>query len=423
MSKNFMILYSCIWSIFIYNGCARDAEKILMEVVALNKNNPINFSLQVVEADPKDNPFSKDSDALELCSMMEVRLADISEVAKVSASFSELRSKLRERFGGKPTSLLVSKSDGIYRGSTYESILGLSAYYHLIEIMKFARKNELLKGLALEPLKVSLYGEIYATSLSDFPYPASDNALYIGSVDTLMLLPVGDNDGLPVPMHEGVLAHEFHHRIFFYKVFIHDEDKKSWARYKMRYEPKQNELHSRSERLLAATDEALADIFAVVYTKLPNYLCLSLTTTKGEEVCKQRDLNGDYAKNATYDVLAGRHVYLGSLGSCGINSKNFTSANFNYYCLATVIAKALYESVGGNLRELENLMLPAINRSLITIAKTLAKGADYDIDIFFAALAEDVKSIDADLHHRLCEQLKIRFSSLVKKGRIPSCEL
>lgn len=402
--------------------CSPRRGPLLMEVVALDKENPLNFSLQVVEADPLNNPFSSESDTIELCSMMDVRLSDIAKVAEKAASFSELRSMLRGRFGGKPTELLVSSSNGILRGSSYESILGLSAYYHLIEISKFAKRAGLLEGFKAAPLKVSLYGSIFAHEDSDFPFPANDNALYIGSVDTMMLLPVGENEGLPVPMHEGVLAHEFHHRIFFYKVWINDGEKKSWQRYQARYNPHRSAEMTRSERLLAATDEALADIFAVVYTHLPNYLCLSLTTKKGEEVCEQRDLEGSFAHKATYDKLAGRQGNQRALGSCGISSRNFTSPTFNYYCLATVIAKTLYDAAKGDIEIITHSFLPAVNRSLDTIARTLALGLEYDLDIFLEALAGELQSGDPTLQQQLCEQIKLRFSSLYEKSRIPSCE-
>lgn len=403
-------------------ACAKNDGPIFTEVVALDPSNPINFALTIVKADPLNNIFSSPSDEIELSSLVKVRLSEIALSAQTSNSFAENRAKLRERFGGEPADLLYTKSDGVYRGATYESILGLSAYYHLVEIVKFAKKLSLLDDITLGPLRVSLLGEIYANKESLYPFPTNDNALYIGSADLMMLLPIGENDGLPVPMHEGVLAHELHHRIFFYRVWVNNENKESWQRYKARYQRKRDDQMTRSDRLLAATDEALADIFAIAYTGLANYLCLSLTTVNGDEVCKQRDLKGEFAQKATYDILAGKRAVKELRGSCAVNSMNFTSQNFNYYCLATVIAKAIFEASNQDGEILRASAIPAISRSLQEIAQFLAQGKDYDLEAFWEAFAKESKIIDEDFHRRLCEQLATRFSSLISKGKVLSCK-
>lgn len=411
-----------IMAVFLIFHCARLEAPLLLEIVGLDKENPTNYSLQIVKADPKDNPLLGRRNKVDLFSKISIHLNEIAINARTSSSFAELKNTLRQIFGGRPADLLFTESKGVYRGTNFESMLGLSAYYHLVEIGKFADALNLFDDFAAGPLRVSLYGDIYALASSDYPFPSNDNALYVGSVDTLVLLPLGENDGLPVPMHEGVLAHEFHHRIFFYEVWINKEDPRNWQRYQHRYAVDRDQYMTRSERLVAATDEGLADIFAVAYTGLPNYLCLSLTTKKGDEICSQRDLNGHYAEIATYDLLASSKAkHKKSLGTCQADSKNFQSSTYNYYCLATVIAKTLYEISDKEINKLKTQTLPAVNRSLPSIAEVLAQGLEYDVDIFFEALAKEMRTIDESAHKKLCQQLKKRFSSLIDRGKIPSC--
>lgn len=409
-----------LMGVFIF-GCRNHDEQIFLEVVGLDKTSIGNYALQIVRADPNDNPIANKGSDLDLNSDVKIFLDEIPKVAKKTYSFRKLKDNLDQQFGGKPVSLLYSKKDGVYYGSTYESLLGLSAYYHLVEIIKFARSKSMLDDMDRGPLKISLYGEIYANRKNPFPYPTNDNALYIGSADVMMLLPLGDNDGLPVTMHEGVLAHEYHHRIFFNQVWINAGFDKSWRRYQARYDDKDSPSVLRSERLLSATDEGLADIFAVAYTGLPNYLSLSLTTGRGEQVSAQRGLEGRFAAIATYDALAKKNLPKYFQDICS-GSDNFTDKNFNYYCLATVIAKAIYETSGPDIEILKEKLLPAIFRSLSSIAKALSKGQDYDVHIFFEALANDLKVKETVLFERLCEQLMWRFSSLIYKGKIPSCK-
>lgn len=403
--------------------CARNDKHILLEIVGLNKEDPNNFSLQVVKSDFKKDPFSKNTQDFELISKVDIHLNEIGATAINCDSFAELRTKLQKSFGEQKADLLLTKSQGVYRGTTFESTLALSAYYHLMEINKFARALGLLDDIQAGPLRVGLYGDIYSDDLSDFPFPSSDNALYVGSMDTMVFLPVGENEGLPVSMHEGVLAHEYHHRIFFYKVWVNNGDKRSWERYKDRYRIDRNPFITRSERLLSATDEGLADIFAIAYTGLSNYLCLSLTSEKGDEICRQRDVHGSFAQVASYDLLASSNAAKKkALGDCQQDSHNFMNPSYNYYCLATVIAKVLYEASNRDQEILREFTLPAINRSLSAIGEALSLGGDYDVDIFFEALAKESRVKNSDFHRRLCQQLLLRFSSLSLSGRIPSCK-
>jgi hypothetical protein len=402
------------------SGCTKSTAN-LVEIVGLNPENPHEFSFQVVPVDPKNSPLDENAQDLVLIKGSEIHLSELAKIAKSSTSFSMLEEELDKSFGGDPVDLLVTESDGVYRATTYEALLSLSAYQHLLSIMKFAKELGLEQGLNLKKsLKLGLYADIYLSDDAVFPLANGDNALYIGSADMMVLLPISDNEGLPVSMHQGVLAHEYHHRLFFKRIWHNHESKKSWNRYQRRFFPGRSKQFNRSERLLTATDEALADLFAIAYTSLPDYLSLSLTTKRGDKIKNQRDLNGEFANSTTYEQLAFPNGNRSLITRCG-NSKNFTTANYNFYCLATVIAKALYEASDRNIETMRNFTIKAVHEALEEVATKLANGEDYNVHLFFEPLARYAKQNNEAFYKALCHQLGLRFSFFKKSGRIPSC--
>ena len=127
--------------------------------------------------------------------------------------------------------------------------------------------------------------------------------LISAAFNPIALFPIGENKGLPMSMNEGVLAHEYHHRLFFNQLWVNNNSEKRWHRYQARYNQKKK-IQKRSHILLSATDEALADLFAVAYTGLPNFMAASLTSDKARLINEERELEGAFATKATYEILA-----------------------------------------------------------------------------------------------------------------------
>ena len=142
---------------------------------------------------------------------------------------------------------------------------------------------------------------------------------------------------------------------------------KRWLRYKSRYNTKKNLIQKRSLILLSATDEALADLFAVAYTGLPNYMAVSLTTDKARLISEQRGLEGDFAEKTSYEDLLRSNLEENLQRYCPAKSYNFTNSKFNIYCLATIIAKVFYEACDKNTSEIASIALPIIHSALPVI--------------------------------------------------------
>jgi hypothetical protein len=177
----------------------------------------------------------------------------------------------------------------------------------------------------------------------------------------------------------------------------------------------------RSHLLLAATDEALADLFAVAFTGLPDFMKASLSDKKTRHINNQRAINHQFAEKITYDMLAHGHLSKKFKLYCPEPSRNFTNANFNIYCLATLIAKTIYEACDKNTVLLGNYALPLIHRILPEIGENLEKNKSYNLEMLFELLASRSKKEHPVFHAQLCHELRARFSSLITKNRIKSC--
>lgn len=411
-----LLLLGNLWS------CQSNYSASSAEIIALSPKNPREFSLQI-------RPFMV-SPQLPYLANQKIRFITdahlqqswISKAAITSSSFAGLVTQLQGNIGGQLISLNLSTHDGIARGQSFDSVLALSAYCHLERIFLFAKtKANIQDNFFRRPLTIAVYGEILSEEGNSTPISKADNALYIGSADIVFLLPLGQEEGLPLAMHEGVLAHEFHHRVFFTQVWDNRRFTNLWSLFQSRYDQNQNRLDTRSRILLNALDEGLADVFAVALTGLPDYLNVSLTHGSTEALRKQRDLNGEFAEQTTYDLLLNSDLEKNLLQLCGENADDFTNPKFNIYCLGTVIAKAIYEASSRNLGTLQDHTLPAITSSLWAIAKALDGSQQFTLDVFFEELVNNVSSRSNELRTKLCSELKVRFTSLATNDRIPSC--
>ena len=399
----------------VFASCSIDMKPYLIEIVGLDHSRSQNYSLQVVEVNKHSENFIYLSD-------VKIYQKDLAYAALTSRSFDEMRFNLQKNLGESSFEPLLTKSDGAYRANTFESLLILSALYHFENIRSFAEIRGFLQAEHnKKPLRVGIYGEIYATNSDALPAVSHDNAAYVGSADIVALFPLGENKGLPMSMNEGILAHEYHHRLFFNELWVNNNSPKRWLRYQARYKQKKKIIQKRAHILLSATDEALADLFAVSYTGLPDFMAISLTSPKAQLVNKQRELEGEFANKATYEALATSNLAPNLRKYCAAKSRNFTNSQFNIYCLATVIAKVFFEACDKDTKKIGSIALPIIHSILPSLGEALDKNKPYDLDLFFEAVARASKKTHPTFHDKLCEQLSRRFVTLIISNRIPSC--
>ncbi len=387
----------------------------MLEVLGPNEDNSEDYSLKIVEMDAQIDVSNLRTKEFTFLKGMKIYQDEFSKAALSSTSFEMLREKLRTEFAGEAINVSSLLDEGIYRSEDTESLLLLSAFYHLEQITAFSKKIGLMKPEAA--LNVGFLGQIYPNK-NEPALNLKDNAIYLGAADTLILLPVTTKDGLPLAINEGVLAHEFHHRIFFEKVWLNNNNPSLWTFFQSRYAS--GEL-KRWQNLLSALDEGLADVFAVAYSKHPAYLKLSLSQEKSRRALQQRDLLGKFATFATYDNLSDGTLDKALLGLCRDSSRNFTNPNFSSYCLGTVIAKSFYEACGQNIDCLRTPALPVINQALEALSKVMGLEGEFDLHLFLNAAATSAKKINAPFHEKFCEQMRLRFLSFVEEKKIASC--
>ena len=404
----------------LQSSCKKIQDARFAEIVALNRSSPSDFSLRTVEfVEPPTLP-QLENDKMRVVAGAKLDQIALGREANLVSSFAMLYDSLHRNMNHEPFRLDVVTEDGVARARTFESILALTAFSHFERLFAFAETNHCAYHFN-RPLTLALYGEINNGDSPAHNVSKRDNVLFVGVADTVFLLPLGKEDGLPLSMHEGVLAHEFHHRIFWRAVWEHPAFSNLWSLYQSRYKPGGTKLDTRSRVLLNALDEGLADVFAIAYTGLPDYLSISLTEDATENLRKQRDLNGDFALAVTYEMLAKAELPQAFLSMCGEQSDNFTNLKFNVYCLGTVVAKVLYDASGGNANTLRLAILPHIVPSLAAIAATLNQGKSIDLDIFFDVLVRRVGTTSTVVRQRLCEEIRHRFSTLATTERLPAC--
>ncbi len=403
-------------------GCDDQRLPLYAEIVRFHSEQSARVELSIQRfIDPPTMPRLA-NDSLVFVSRTRLLQNNIYFFARLSSSFDQLALAMQKHLeldGFKPN---LSIKDNIARGRTFESVLALSAFCHLEEIAQFAQRFEARGKLQFKrPLNVAIYGEVFSSQEEMDAIAKSDNALYVASADMIFLLPPANEQGLPLAMHEGVLAHEFHHRIFFNKVWRNPGFENLWSVFLSRYDGEKSRISKRSRIILNSLDEGLADTFAVAFTGLPNYLNVSLTERASETLRLQRNLNGLFAQNATYDSLRDALLPTTLMNMCGEKSNDFTNQKFNVYCLGTIVAKAIYEASSRDINVLRKKMLPLIFLSLDRVAEAVDKEILFDVDIFLAAMVANAKKHSPELVMPICDEIKKRFSSLVTKERLPAC--
>jgi len=301
--------------------------------------------------------------------------SDYEDSLSAHDTFELARSAFFKKAPTESTFLRLAWNGSFFQATDFDSLYMITAYYWFEQAWDFYTHVVKDASSATQtPVIVSVYSAFTSQGLVKVPTGFVDNSSYQPLEDMFKMFRVGDQEGLPFEMNAGVVAHEFQHRIFHHIVF-QSKGKAGYSAWR----------ESRAKRILRATDEGIADINAVGFSRNANFLCEA-----------SRDLDGTFAKTATYENLAD---------------------SANYYLLGTLIAKTIWEAADRDVEVLRADFLPQINRSLAPFGDFVVENLNaYDVDTLWK---EVLKTLSIEKQTKLCREIKIRFQSLY--SRIPTC--
>lgn len=323
------------------------------------------------------------------------------------------------------------KTNQTFSAKSFDSLLALSAFAGVQQVWDWYRHelNDVSDATATKGYVV-FYGDIVPSNFAPIPMVQMDNAVYLAGVDVWMVFPVGSQEGVPYAMNHGVLAHEFHHRVFFQSVWA----KEAFERWKtlLNADESLSADEQRSLNILRALDEGLADINAIGFTRNvrfmnPSFESIHLDVLTNELLTaesERRNIESDFLDLATYDNLATDTLEHDLVSGCGRSNDFKTTTDifgdvWSPYCLGSVIARTLWDGAQRDFEILNQSILPSINQTLPILGAEMAMGNSFDLDLFFNILLDTLP--DEFDHSILCEHIQLKFTSLTESGRIPKC--
>jgi hypothetical protein len=266
---------------------------------------------------------------------------------------------------------------------------------------------------------VGITAEVVAADLFPIPILTSDNAAYAPPLDGWLLLRVGLQQGVPFAMSLPVLAHEFGHRLFFRNTFRREEAFNVWV---TRTDGGLAGDRQRANRILQGLDEGLADLFSLGVTGDVDGIPRAFRQAGGlfEAEATRRHLEGDFADAASYDGLNDLTLDAAFLEACGAGSADplFEQETFNFYCLGTLIARALWDASARDVEVLRDEVLPAVVVGMREAGDTIGSGTIFDAEHLLQPIA---LAVSEERRALLCSVLAVRFTSVIQQGRVPAC--
>lgn len=397
-------------------GCAPVGGPVVVEALVPDVEARGGVALGDVELDSVIDLQRGQGELFDVRGGLKVNVSDLNEIA--DDDFDEMIARVRGD-GGVDVDARMSNDGVRYVADDYETLFYFSmfanfesAFHKAVELGDESEATT-RKGV------VGMFASIQFAPFFPVTLLSTDNAAYAPPVDGWLALRTALQDGVPFAMHRGVISHEFGHRLFFMNAFrTVDGGFEVW-----RADSTQTELDSdelREQMLLKGTDEGLADVFAIAALEDKDAINRAFDVAGDVFVAEgpRRDVEGDFAVNATYDNLADLSLDASLLQDCGIVDADFRSS-FNFYCIGTVVAATLWEASDRDATTLSSEMEPAVIRALPRIGEQMVNGAVYDVDLFLEPLVQEVPP--GDRREALCAAIGARFTSIVDAGRIPSC--
>ncbi len=189
--------------------------------------------------------------------------------------------------GLNPLSFFLKTAANIYIPKNENTAFMATIYYHIQNLKKMSD----LAGFVQEekPLSIGL-----ATQVVD-PSEKANRAFYDGKRDSILIVPYIKSE-LPIAVNSGILAHEYFHSLFFKTVL----NKAQFDNASMTVEELSNRIY------LDSLNEGLADFWAWLYTKDPNFLKWSLSEFSEDrrlnvkpEIKEYRNFQGSKYENGT----------------------------------------------------------------------------------------------------------------------------
>ncbi|MDP2344729.1 MAG: hypothetical protein Q8O67_27515 [Deltaproteobacteria bacterium] len=347
---------------------------------------------------------------------LKVNVTDLNAIAE--DDFDEMIERVRGD-NGSDVNARMSFDGTRYVADDYETLFYFSMFANFESA--FAKADEFGDDSDATERKavVGLFASVQYSEFFPVTLLSTDNAAYAPPVDGWLALRTAFQDGVPFAMHRGVIAHEFGHRLFFQNVFRSvDGGFEVWRSDSTKTEVTVDEL--REQMLLKGVDEGLADVFsmsALVDKDSINRAFTDAGDTFAVEALR-RDVEGDFAKAATYDNLKDLTLDATHLESCGLTDVDFR-VGFNFYCVGTVLAAAIWQAADEDADVLASELEPAIIRALPRIGEQMVNGVAFDVDLLLEPLAQELPP--GARRDAFCEAAAARFTSLVDAGRIPTC--
>jgi hypothetical protein len=340
----------------------------------------------------------------------------------LSGSFDDVVARIR-RGGGSDIEPHMSSDGTRFLADDWETLYYFTLTANFEAAFAFARESGDTSRASSdaddERALVGLFASIVLNDFVPLPLISSDNAAYAPPVDGWLALRTAFQEGVPFGMHRGVIAHEFGHRLFFHNAFSSvDGGFEVWQADNSA--PAEDAAAIRAPMLLKGIDEGLADVFAIAALSDKDAINAAFAGA-GElfaDEAIRRDVEGPFADAATYDNLRTLTLDAGQLQSCNLSTAEF-GASFNFYCVGTVVAAALWEGAGNDAAVLRTEIEPAVIAALPKVGEALVNGVAFDLDLFLEPLAQTVSP--GARRDALCAAYARRFESLVVAGRIPTC--
>jgi len=401
-------------------ACGPMTGPVSVEALVADVDDPKRFTLDTVVLESVDDLSTGHGSLFDVRGGISLKGQSIlDDFAEQQFDYDELLERSRRDIGVDMAPRMTWDGER-WLADDFDTLHYFSMFHNLERAWSFARDEVGDTSPATrEESLLGFYSSLASYDALPIPLRSSDNAAYVAFADAwLTFRVVFVQSGVPFAMNPGVVAHEFHHRVFFQNVFRGPayENWRAWLT---------TSGSTRAGNLIMSLDEGLADIFAVGLTRDASFMSPTLTGAFAGEAAF-RDLEAEFAEEVTYDALSAATLPTEQQNHCGFTfdaSDQIATARFNFYCAGTAVARALWEGADFDFEVLRAEVLPAVNRALPEVGRRIALASgtqeiEFDLDMFLDAFAAELPpSVRADT----CDAFARRFSSLVEEGRVPAC--
>lgn len=168
--------------------------------------------------------------------------------------------------GGAAPACSFSERDGVLHADDYDSLNMASAYFAL------ERSRDLFIDLGVDPAGLNALNAYYHPRLQlgtkVFPtfWVLTDNAAYAPPFDGFLIIPHLVIQGAPFTVNQGVMAHEYSHKVFN-RLVERGANVQAWIK---------NDWSTAATNQFRGVDEGVADIYGHLATNDPDYIQASL---------------------------------------------------------------------------------------------------------------------------------------------------